>query len=82
MMTKPFKQTQRLANKRTSVAWATLLNINFINLNGFISQDYFENVLINKHDFLLMAANCEIEKPQVKSRQEIEDLKKKLVNTN
>ncbi len=68
----------KLSNKKTSKNWSKSLNLKFINIAGFPSSDFFDKVAVSVEDFLAMAAQCEVEKPQITSRREASKLKKTL----
>ena len=65
--------------KRTSAAWARLYGVDLLDYVGFPSLDYFNKVYINSTDFLTMAGNCKINRPENATRRDASKLKRKLM---
>mgnify|MGYP001601224707 CR=1 FL=1 len=66
--------------KKTSNFWAEELGIKVLNFSaGFNSSEEFLDKFITKEDFLTRISNCEIQRPEIQSRRQAYQLKKKLV---
>jgi len=64
------------SNKKISYLWTVDLGIKFLDVRGFPSEKFYNEVLISKMDFLNYAAGCEIERPATQTRRESSKLKK------
>ncbi len=70
------KLVQEDKTKRTGYEWEQKLGLKLIDIDGFKSQEFYTQVKISKEDFILMASNCQHEKPAHQTRQEAGRLKK------